>query len=138
MDQYLSTVIVALITGIFSTIAIIIQKRQDKVIKKIDEQTLFIEKEKDVKQRIQAKEKEREGVIHEIMILILDTNLKILRYTQDEGGLIIDEGVYAQCDKLKERFDRISDELGELNKEYEVVLDMSAELQHEIEGRKKN
>ena len=50
MDQYLSTVIVAVITGIFSIITLIIQKRQDKVINKIDEQTMFIEKERKLKQ----------------------------------------------------------------------------------------
>ena len=52
MDQYLSTVIIAIITGVFSVITLLIQKKQDKVISKIDEQTLFIEREKALKQKL--------------------------------------------------------------------------------------
>jgi len=51
VDQYLSTVIIAIITGVFSVITLLIQKKQDKVISKIDEQTLFIEREKALKQK---------------------------------------------------------------------------------------
>lgn len=134
MDQYLSTIIVAVITVIGSVITVIIQKRQDKVIKRIDEQTLFIEKEKDIKQRLHQKEKERDGIIHEIMILILDTNLKILRNTQVDGAMLIDGDVFALCDTLKEKFDDVSQTIEELNKEYAVVLDMTSELQKQIEG----
>ena len=57
MDQYLSTVIIAIITGVFSVITLIIQKKQDRVINKIDEQTMFIEKEKALKQKLTKKEK---------------------------------------------------------------------------------
>lgn len=133
MDQYLSTIIVAVITGVFSLITIIIQKKQDKVIKKIDEQTLFIEKEKSIKQRLQQKEKERDGIIHEIMILILDTNLKILRNTQVDGTVLIDSDVFELCETLKEKFEDVSHTIEELNKEYAVVLDMTSELQKQIE-----
>jgi hypothetical protein len=58
MDQYLSTVIIALITGVFSVITLIIQKKQDHIVSKIDEQTSFIEKEKALKQKL-----EKDGII---------------------------------------------------------------------------
>lgn len=134
MDQYLSTVVIALITGLFSVITLIIQKKQDKVINKIDEQTLFIEKEKALRQKLTQKEKDRETIIHEIMILILDTNLSILKNSQIEGGAnIVDDEVFKASDSLKEKFAQVSDDIEQLAKEYEMVLNMTAEFQREVE-----
>lgn len=135
MDQYLSTVIIALITGIFSVVTLVIQKKQDKVINKIDEQTLFIEKEKSLRQKLTQKEKDRESIIHEMMILILDTNLYILKNSQIAGGgtiLELDEDVFKTSDNLKEKFAQVSDDIEQISKEYEMVLDMTAEFQREV------
>jgi len=55
MNEWTSAVIIALITSVFSVITLIIQKRQDKVINKIDEQSTFIEKEKKLKQKLSKK-----------------------------------------------------------------------------------
>lgn len=134
MDQYLSTVIIAVITGLFSVITIIIQKKQDKVINKIDEQTMFIEKEKDIKQKLNKCEKEREAIIHDMLILILETNLYIVN-TIDH--LTIDETVFTQSDELKEKFQKISKDIEELNKEYNIVLDMTKEFNNEMSKRNK-
>ena len=79
MDQYLSTVIIALITGVFSVITLIIQKKQDKVINKIDEKTLFIDREKNIKKKLNAKQEEKEGLMQEMMILILDSNIELIK-----------------------------------------------------------
>lgn len=132
MDQYLSTVIIALITGTFSLITLVIQKKQDKVIKRIDDQTLFIEKEKELKQKLTRKEKERESVVHEMMILILDTNLNILKNTQI-GDSTLNDDVFRISTELKEKFSKISGEIEDITKEYEIVLDMTSEFQKEIE-----
>lgn len=133
MDQYLSTVIIALITGLFSVVTLIIQKKQDKVINKIDEQTLFIEKEKSLRQKLTQKEKDRDSIIHEIMILILDTNLYILKNSQITGGTVLDEDVFNASDSLKEKFAQVSVDIEQISKEYEMVLDMTAEFQREVD-----
>lgn len=125
MDQYLSTVIIAAMTGVFSIITLIIQKRQDKIINKIDEQTMFIEKEKGLKQKLIQQEKERESIIQEIMILILDTNLHILKNTQIAGATVVDANVYERSEDLKKRFSDTSNAIKEITKEYEMVLDMN-------------
>lgn len=127
MDQYLSTIIITLITGVFSIITLIIQKKQDRVISKIDEQTGFIEREKTLKQKLTKKEKEKELLIHEIMILILDTNLNILEATNDVG-----EEVFAKSEELKKKFSTLLDEMDELNKEYDMVLELTSEFQRKI------
>lgn len=132
MDQYLSTVVIALITGIFSVITLVIQKKQDKVIDKIDEQTLFIEREKCLKQKLAQKEKEREQIIHEIMILILDTNLHILKNSSTTIGPEID-GALNQSDELQNKYKEVNEDIESINKEYEVVLAMTEEFQEELE-----
>lgn len=133
MDQYLSTVVIALITGVFSIITLVIQKKQDKVINKIDEQTLFIEKEKALRQKLTQKEKDRESIIHEIMILILDTNLYILKNSQiNNEGSILNDDVFKTSDDLKEKFAKVSDDIETIAKEYEMVLNMTAEFQEEL------
>ena len=138
MDQYLSTVIVAVITGIFSIITLIIQKRQDKVINKIDQQTMFIEKERKLKQDLARKEKERVETIYNVMMLILETNLVIIKMTDYPNNPNINQDVFDESEKLKKSFENISNELGELNKEYEMVIHLSSEFQRETERNQDN
>lgn len=126
MDQYLSTVIIAVITGVFSIITLMIQKKQDKVITKIDEQTKFIEKEKELKQKLTMKEKEKEELIQKIMLLILDTNLFIVQNTNVGGN--VDPNVFEMCNEYKKQFNDISEEIKKINQEYQMVLDITAEF----------
>lgn len=133
MDQYLSTVIIALITGIFSIITIFIQKKQDKVINKIDEQTLFIEREKGLRQKLAQKEKDRENIIHDIMILILDTNLYILKNSNMNGATELNQEVFKSSEELKLKYNTLNDDIDDIEKEYEVVAIMTEEFQKELE-----
>ncbi|MCM1215399.1 MAG: hypothetical protein NC548_12875 [Lachnospiraceae bacterium] len=136
MDPNISTIIIALLTGFFSVLTVIIQKRQDKVIKRIDEQTMFIEKEKSLKQRLNQKEKEREMIIHEIMILVLDTNLDILKNTKSVED-VLNADVFEISDDLKAKFESTSHDIQEITKEYEMLISMSSEIQEELEKNHK-
>ena len=129
MDQYLSTVIITLITGIFSIVTLVIQKKQDDVINKIDSQTSFIEKEKILKQRLTKKQAEQEELIHNIMLLILDTNLHILKNTMIAGAIVPDESVFQKSDYIKTHFKELNDEIQDISKEYEMLLDLTKDLQ---------
>ena len=91
MDQALSAVIIAVITGAFSVLTLIIQKRQDKVIKKID-------------------------------------ILKSSHYAGDISGT----DVYNASDKLKEKFEKVSEEIKTLTKEYEMLIELTAQIQEEL------
>lgn len=128
MDQYLSTVIISIITGIFSLITLLIQKKQDKVISKIDNQTVFIEREKMLKQKLLKKQAEQEDVLNNILVIIMDTNLHILRNTMIAGATIPDEKVFEKSEELKNKFLTLLDEIEELNKQYDMLLSLSAEL----------
>lgn len=137
MDQYLSTVIIAVITGVFSVITLLIQKKQDKVINKIDEQTTFIEKEKMLKQKLTQKEKEREALIYQIQILILDTNFYILKNTNVAGINVPTDEVLELSEELKKQFNTLNSEIVDIRKEYQMVLDLTDEFQREVEKVKK-
>ena len=138
MDQYLSTVIVAIITGAFSVVTLIIQKRQDKVINKIDEQTMFIEKERKLKQDLAKKEKERVEIIYKVMMLILETNLAIIKMTDYPDNPNINQNMFEYSEKLKESFETISKDLNELNKEYEMIMNLTTELHRESSSHHQN
>lgn len=133
MNQYLSSVIIALITGVISVITLVIQKRSDKVINKIDEQTMFIEREKEIKFKLKQKEKEKESIIHEMMILILDTNLFIVTNPDldEQNKPRIDEALKSSIE-LKGRFNNICEDIKDIEKEYEMLLDMTSDLQKEL------
>lgn len=131
MDQYLSTVIIAVITGIFSIITLLIQRKQDKVINKIDKQAIFIEREKSLKQKMRQKEKEREMIIHEIMILILDTNLSILKNSSSAAQL--DNSIFDKSSDLQNKYNAVSKDIDDIVKEYDMVLSMTEEFQAELE-----
>lgn len=137
MDQYTSTVIIAIITGIFSVITLIIQKKQDVVINKIDEQTVFIEQEKTLQQTRTAKEKERENIINKIMLLILDTNLYILGHELDNDKVSVESN--EQANKLKEEFNKIDEEIQDIDKQYDMLMDLSDKVneQEDNDDRKK-
>ena len=138
MDQYLSTVIVAIITGAFSVVTLIIQKRQDKVINKIDEQTMFIEKERKLKQDLAKKEKERVEIIYKVMMLILETNLAIIKMTDYPDNPNVNRNMFEHSEKLKESFETISKDLNELNKEYEMIMNLTTELHRESSSHHQN
>ena len=128
MDQYLSTVIIAIITGVFSVITLIIQKKQDRVINKIDEQTMFIEKEKALKQKLTKKEKEREEIIHDIILLILETNMTILKNDQEVNNTVIESRVIEKSSQLKEKYNTITEEIEGITREYNVVMEMTSQF----------
>lgn len=134
MDQYLSQVVIVIITGIFGLITLYFQKKQDKVVVKIDKRTVFIEKKEAIKQKLNKKEKEKEDATHEVMMLILDTNMAILKNSQINRNDNIDESIFRKSEELKDKFGRISEEIEDINKEYELVIEMASQFQKEIES----
>lgn len=137
MDQYLASIVVAVITAIAGIVTVTIQKRQDKVINKIDQKTTFLEKEKGLKQKISENEKEAQNIMYEIMLLILDTNLSILLNTQVDGKSIVNDDVFQKSEELKKRLDENQKRMIHLNEEYQLVLDMISEYQQEISNIEK-
>lgn len=131
MDQFTSTVICSLIAAVVSIVSLLIQRNQNKVIDKIDEQTMFIEKEKRTRQKLVHKEKERDAIINEMMLMVMETNMMILNNTQIGENVSTEE--FEKAVQLKEEYQRVAKEIEDIQKEYDIILDMSSQLQHEME-----
>ena len=83
------------------------------------------------------KEKEREVLIQEILLLIVDSNICLLQNTNIDDNKSPEE-IYKRANKLKIQFDDIIEEIEEINKEYSLVIDITNEIQKEIERNKNN
>ena len=136
MDQHFAEIIVVLITGIFSILSIIVQKRQDKIVSSIDKKAIFLEKERTLRKRIDDLSREREVIIHSMMILILDSNIELMKLI-DKNDLSSHNPIYDSAVELKQLFDKTNEQLVDINKEYQLVIDMAKEAQAEIERLQK-
>lgn len=131
MSPELATVIVSVIGLIGTIVTALISKRQKAIKATVDKQNIFINKEKGIRQKLNQKQKEKEDTIHEVMIMILDTNIAILRNNQDNDNLENSE-IYQKSEKLKKRFADISDSMDDIYKEYEIVLEMTKTFEAEM------
>ena len=131
MSPELATVIVSVIGLIGTIVTALISKRQKAIKATVDKQNIFINKEKGIRQKLNQKQKEKEDTIHEVMIVILDTNIAILRNNQDNDNLENSE-IYQKSEKLKKRFADISDSMDDIYKEYEIVLEMTKTFEAEM------
>jgi hypothetical protein len=139
MDGNLSTVIIAIITGLFSTVSILIKNRQEKVITKIDEQNQIIEKEKLVKDHLDQLDKECRDIVQDIIVLILDTNLSLLSKHGDFSDAR-DLELKSRSEEYKRRLNDVRNSINDLGKEYEMILNVSNLYREElkkIQGRTK-
>lgn len=130
MSPEIATVIVALI-GLMGTLITTVMTRHQKAIKEtVEKQNIFIEKEKGIRQKLNEKQKEKEDIIHEVMILILETNMAILRNTQGAEG--VDEEVFRKSMELENKFVEISNALDDIYREYELILEMTKSFEDEL------
>lgn len=136
MDQYLSAVIIAIITGVFSVITIMLNKKADKIDDKINKKNVFNEKEKALKQKLNQKKSEQENIIHDIMILILDSNMEILQ-NLIKTNPNLDTSKLDQMkefsNKLKSDYKNINESIEDIRQEYEIMLDVAHKFQEEID-----
>lgn len=130
MSPEIATVLVALI-GLMGTLITTVMTKHQKAIKEtVEKQNIFIEKEKGIRQKLNEKQKEKEDIIHEVMILILETNMAILRNTQGAEG--VDEEVFKRSVELENKFMEISNALDDIYREYELILEMTKSFEDEL------
>lgn len=136
MDQYLSAIIISVITGIFSIITIKLNQKTNKIDDKINKRNVFNEKEKALKQKLNQKKSEQENIIHDIMILILDSNIEILQNVVNAGANIDTsrlDRMKELSDKYKADYKNINDSIEDIRQEYEIMLDVAHKFQEEID-----
>ena len=134
MDQGLSAVVIAIITGVFGVITLLIQRKQTKDISKIDQQANIIKKEKKLKNELAKSKENLEATIHQIMILILDTNLDIMKMNHSTEESSINDMIY-EAEKLKNQFNLILGEIKEINHKYDTLLELTQDLNSSSDNR---
>jgi len=133
MDPTIATIVITVITGIFSLITVRIQKNQDKLIKKIDEQTVFIEKEKTLRQKLVQAEKKRDRIIEQMTILSMKINIHLINTLSSEIDRRVVDDLKQTSLELESSYKEATESIKDISKEYEVLINMSNELQGDFD-----
>jgi hypothetical protein len=136
MDQNVAAIIVAIFTGIFSIITLLIQKDQRKLLSKIDEQTVFMEKEKAIKQRISELNRQRDIYIQEMTLLKLDAILRVVLSDPCAVQANIDD-IVTKTSEIETKYKDVLEEIIDANKEYELIINMGNEFKDMMNEKKK-
>ena len=132
MDENLSTVIVAAMTGIFSIITLLIRKKDSGVIDKINQQQSFFEREKKLKQELETKEKILKKIFQDLDLLLVDTNIELIKLHNEVDSETLNK-LHQQHVEIKNKIINITNEIDDITKEYQIVILMTEELRAEYE-----
>ena len=132
MDENLSTVIVAAMTGIFSIITLLIRKKDSGVIDKINQQQSFFEREKKLKQKLDTKEKILKKIFQDLDLLLVDTNIELIKLHNEVDSETLNK-LHQQHVEIKNKIINITNEIDDITKEYQIVILMTEELHAEYE-----
>ena len=129
MDQWAATVLVAIITGVFSIVTIIVQKKQDKTIKRIDEQSKIAQKEKELKESVNEKRRQLGIIANDMMILVLNTNLMIIESADIDDNIRREvNDMRRKSQDLFDKYDKLREELDDIIKTRNVVENLNDNL----------
>ena len=132
MDENLSTVIVAAMTGIFSIITLLIRRKDSGVIDKINQQQSFFEREKKLKQELDTKEKILKKIFQDLDLLLVDTNIELIKLHKEVDSETLNK-LHQQHVEIKNKIINITNEIDDITKEYQIVILMTEELRAEYE-----
>lgn len=121
MNEYTSAIVVAIITGVFSVIAIIIQRKQDKVLKDIDEKSKIIEQDRKLRQQINLEEKNLQLVTYEMVKLMIDCTMNVLINCANVQDPTVKDQYIQTANELKAKYKVIREKLDDLYTQNEVI-----------------
>lgn len=121
MNEYTSAIVVAIITGVFSVIAIIIQRKQDKVLKDIDEKSKIIEQDRKLRQQINLEEKNLQLVTYEMVKLMIDCTMNVLINCANVQDPTVKDQYIQAANELKAKYKVIREKLDDLYTQNEVI-----------------
>lgn len=121
MNEYTSAIVVAIITGVFSVIAIIIQRKQDKVLKDIDEKSKIIEQDRRLRQQINLEEKNLQLVTYEMVKLMIDCTMNVLINCANVQDPTVKDQYIQAANELKAKYKVIREKLDDLYTQNEVI-----------------
>nr|DAT42825.1 MAG TPA: hypothetical protein [Caudoviricetes sp.] len=119
-------------TGIFSIITLLIRRKDSGVIDKINQQQSFFEREKKLKQELDAKEKILKKIFQDLDLLLVDTNIELIKLHKEVDSETLNK-LHQQHVEIKNKIINITNEIDDITKEYQIVILMTEELRAEYE-----
>ena len=140
MDENLTEIIIALITGMFSILMIITNRRNDKVTDNIEKKSVLLSKREVIKSKMDMIARDREMIIHNMMILILDSNIEVMKImdasTNEESE--VHKRIYHDAEDLKKQFDDTNTRLKDIESDMKMIQELiSEDQQTQISNKKK-
>ena len=127
-----SAIIIAIITGLFSLITLRIQKNQNTLISKIDEQGIFIEKEKAIRQKLVQAEKRRDQIIAQVTILSMKISIHLINTISTDVDKRIIDDLKQTSNELESSYRETSTVIKDISKEYDILISVSDTFQNEF------
>lgn len=135
MDSNIATIIITVITGLFSIITVKIQKTENNLISKIDEQAVFFDKEKLIKQELDSAEKKRDAIIEQITIfsMKINTQIALSDATLDQATL---DYIKNTSMELESSYNEVSEFILSTSREYDILKEILKSTQADIDKLK--
>lgn len=133
MNEHLATVLIAIVTGIFSIITLKIKKSGEKLNDTIDEQTIFLEKEKKIREIIMYAEKDRDSVSEQINLFLLKVVSFLLLHMEhsvEDKEFVVSLGNISA--ELEKNFREASAKLKKVYEEHHALMTVINSLQEDI------
>jgi hypothetical protein len=137
MDPTLSTVLITVITGVFSVITLLINRNQNKLEDKLDEQNIVIEREKVIRQKLVQSEKKRDAVVQKMTILSLKVNVLLLTSLRDLVDQTVIDDLKATSKELETTYKDALNEIKSVSDEYDMLLSVSKDLKEQMAKSKR-
>ena len=130
----ISVILIFLLTVIFAIATIIVNKSQGKLINKIDEQSIFLEQEKDISKRMSIAVQKRDVTIEKITILSMKINVAVVCMLGD--GVKISDGVIRDlketAKELEKDYKDICAVIDEINTEHKMLMNVTSAFKKHI------
>lgn len=140
MDENLTEIIIAIITGTFSILMLIANRKNDKVTDNIEKRSVLFNKREAIKAKMEVIAREREMIIHDMMVLILDSNIEVMRImdTSNNSESEFHKRIYSNADNLKKQFDATNTRLKDIESDLAMIQELiSEEENQDHDGGKK-
>ena len=132
-----STILIAVITGVFSLLALKIQGKQNKIMRELDKYNIFIENQKQIRQRLILAEKRRDGIIEQMIMVSMRVNIQLLGLLETVDS-VITKDLRDTSSELEAMHKKVSEEIDIISREYDIISDLNQKIQEEVDARTKS
>lgn len=122
LNQEMSTLILGIVTVIMAYFTKRLDVEQKKTSEKVTEQSSLIEREKELTKSLARKNDERNNIMNRILLLIMNSNVSMLKYAMEEDD---QKSMQNEASELAKAYSKINDEISELEERYAILREMT-------------